>query len=83
MQTACRAAVAVLYKPGLISVSFPRAAKGADIIMERGKRESVEVICPRCRYTLIVTLPVADLPRCPQCKTRMSISELLDEGKSY
>jgi len=51
--------------------------------MEPAKRESVEVICPRCRYTQIVTLPIDDLPRCPQCKTRMSISELLDEGKSY
>jgi len=57
--------------------------KGADNIMEPAKKESVEVICPRCRYTQIVTLPMDDLPRCPQCKTRMSISELLDEGKSY
>lgn len=51
--------------------------------MERGKRESLEVVCPRCRYTQIVTLPIDDLPKCPQCNTPMMISELLDEGKSY
>ena len=51
--------------------------------MDRGKREPVEVICPKCRYTKIVYLPVDDLPCCPKCSTRMSISELLDEGKSY
>ena len=51
--------------------------------MERGKKEPVEVICPKCRYTEIIYLPIEDLPRCPECKTQMSISELLDEGKSY
>ena len=51
--------------------------------MERGKREPVEVICAKCRYTNIVYLPIDDLPLCPRCKTRMSIWELLDEGKSY
>ena len=51
--------------------------------MERGKKEPVEVICPKCRFTEIVYLPIEDLPRCPECKTRMLISELLDEGKSY
>jgi len=51
--------------------------------MKRGKHEPIEVICPKCRYTEIIYLPAADLPRCPQCKTQMSISELLDEGKSY
>lgn len=51
--------------------------------MERGKKEPVEVICPKCRYTEIIYLPVEDLPRCPECNTPMSISELLDEGKSY
>ena len=50
---------------------------------DRSKQEPVEVICPRCRYTEIIYLPVDDLPICPQCKIRMSISELLDEGKSY
>ena len=51
--------------------------------MDRGNKEPVELICPKCRYTQIVYLPVADLPRCPKCNTQMSISELLDEGKSY
>jgi len=51
--------------------------------MDRGKREPIEVICAKCRYTKIVYLPIEDLPFCPKCNTRMSISELLDEGKSY
>ena len=51
--------------------------------MSRGKREPIEVICPKCRYTEIVYLPTEDLPLCPTCNIRMSISELLHEGKSY
>jgi hypothetical protein len=51
--------------------------------MERGQKEPVEVICPKCRYTEIIYLPVEDLPLCPQCNTPMLINELLDEGKSY
>lgn len=51
--------------------------------MERGRREPVEVRCPRCRYTEIIYLPKEEIPRCPQCNIQMSISELLDEGKSY
>jgi len=51
--------------------------------MDRGKQEPIEVICPKCRYTEIIYLPIEDLPRCPQCNTQMSINELLDEGKSY
>jgi hypothetical protein len=50
---------------------------------DRSKPEPVEVICPRCRLTKIVYLPVDDLPLCPKCNIRMSINELLDEGKSY
>jgi len=50
---------------------------------ERSPKEAVEIICPKCRYTEIVYLPIADLPLCPKCKTQMMISELLDEGKSY
>ncbi len=50
---------------------------------DRSKREPVEIVCPRCRYIEIIYFPIADLPECPQCGTRMSISELLDEGKSY
>lgn len=51
--------------------------------MERGRQEPVEVRCPRCRYTEIIYLPKEEIPRCPQCNIQMSISELLDEGKSY
>ncbi len=50
---------------------------------DKTQHEAVEVICPRCRHTEIVYFPVDDLPLCPVCKIRMSISELLDEGKSY
>ena len=46
------------------------------------RKEPVEVICPKCRYTEIVYLPIDDLPLCPKCNTPMLISELLDEGKS-
>lgn len=51
--------------------------------MDRGKMEPVEVKCPRCRYTEIIYLPRQEIPSCPECGTRMFISELLDEGKSY
>jgi len=51
--------------------------------LDRSRREPVEVVCPKCRYSEIIYLPVTDLPLCPECKIRMSISELLDEGKSY
>jgi hypothetical protein len=51
--------------------------------MKRGKHEPVEVICLKCRYTEIIYLPDEEVPRCPRCNTQMSISELLDEGKSY
>lgn len=51
--------------------------------MDRSRREPVEIICPKCRYTEIVYLPLADLPRCPECNTKMMIAELLDEGKAY
>jgi len=50
---------------------------------DRTKKEPVEVICPKCRYTKIIYFPVDNLPLCPRCNIRMSISELLDEGKSY
>ncbi|MDT8420746.1 MAG: hypothetical protein RQ754_09965 [Desulfuromonadales bacterium] len=51
--------------------------------MKRGKNEPIEIICLKCRYTEIVYLPIDDLPRCPRCNSPMSLSELLDEGKSY
>lgn len=52
----------------------------------RGENEPVLVVCPKCRETQIVYLPIEELPRCqnPECDgTRMVIEELLDEGKSY
>ncbi len=51
--------------------------------MKRGRHEPAQILCPRCRHTEIIYLPVQDLPRCPECKTPMIIQELLDEGKSY
>lgn len=54
--------------------------------MRRGENESVQLVCPRCRECMIVTLPLEDLPRCPnpECDgQRMVIEELLDEGKAY
>ena len=51
--------------------------------MSRGKKEPIQVVCPKCRFTQIVDLPMEDLPLCPECGIRMSIQELLDEGKSY
>ena len=51
--------------------------------MDRGKKEPVQVRCPRCRYTEIIYLPREDLPRCPRCDIPMNIEELLDEGKAY
>lgn len=43
---------------------------------------AVEVICLKCRHTEIIYLP-AEVPKCPDCNVRMSISEILREGKSY
>ena len=51
--------------------------------MERGKKEPVEIICPKCRRTEIIYLPIDDFPVCARCRTPMLISELLDEGKSF
>lgn len=51
--------------------------------MKRDKMEPVQVKCPRCKFTEIIYLPVEDLPACPECRSRMFIEELLDEGKSY
>ena len=51
--------------------------------MSRVKKEPIQVVCLKCRYTQIVYLPLDDLPLCPECGTRMVIQELLDEGKSY
>lgn len=52
--------------------------------MSRGKHEPVQLICPSCRFQMIVYLPLEDLPICPECnEVRMLIEELLDEGKAY
>lgn len=51
--------------------------------MERGKREPVQLLCPRCRHTEIAYLPCDPFPRCPHCDIPLLIGELLDEGKSY
>jgi hypothetical protein len=47
------------------------------------KKESVELVCPKCKRTEIVLLPVEEFPKCPVCNVRMKIRELLKEGKSY
>lgn len=51
--------------------------------MERGKREPVQIKCPRCRTTRIIYIPDQEIPDCPDCKIPMVIEELLDEGKYY
>ncbi|MGD8367896.1 MAG: hypothetical protein PVG78_09650 [Desulfobacterales bacterium] len=47
------------------------------------KIEFVEVVCPKCKQTKIVRLPVDEFPKCAECDMRMKIRELLKEGKSY
>jgi len=50
----------------------------------REESEAVQLICPKCRFQMIVYLPLDDLPLCPECEdVQMVIEELLDEGKSY
>jgi ribosomal protein S27E len=49
----------------------------------RGNVEAVQVKCPTCDHTQIVYIPKEEIPMCPKCDVRMTISELLDEGKSY
>ena len=43
----------------------------------------IEVICPKCKHTEIIYLQKEDMPKCPKCKIRMIIREVLREGKSY
>ncbi|MCP5159152.1 MAG: hypothetical protein H6974_00215 [Gammaproteobacteria bacterium] len=50
--------------------------------MQRDKTEPIQVQCPKCRYTMIIYIPLEAMPRCPECNTSMVIKELLDEGKS-
>ncbi len=47
------------------------------------KSEAVEVKCPSCHATQIVYLPREEIPKCPDCRVRMIINEVLEEGKSY
>ncbi len=47
------------------------------------QKELVEVMCPKCKRTEIVRLPMDDFPKCPVCDVVMKIRELLKEGKSY
>ena len=51
--------------------------------MERGEKEPIQAKCPRCKFTTIIYTPFENLPKCPECGTRMVFEELLDEGKSY
>ena len=54
--------------------------------MKRGQNEPVQVKCTLCGERAIVSLPVDNLPVCPDPNCggrRMVIEELLDEGKSY
>lgn len=43
---------------------------------------SIEVVCPKCKYTEIIYLKKEDMPKCPKCNIRMIIREILREGKS-
>lgn len=43
----------------------------------------IEVSCPKCKHTEIIYLQKEDMPKCPKCKIRMIIREVLREGKSY
>jgi len=48
------------------------------------RKQAVEVICPKCKFTEIIYMPKEELPRCPECqKSYMIIREILSEGKSY
>jgi len=50
---------------------------------KKERDEAVEIKCPRCNRTEILYLPKEDMPKCPRCRVRMVIKELLKEGKSY
>jgi len=52
------------------------------MVISKKAREPVEVKCPKCGRTEIVYLPDEEIPVCEKCGIRMTISELLDEGKS-
>ena len=44
---------------------------------------AVELICLNCRRTEILYVPAEEVPKCPDCNVRMTINEVLREGKSY
>ncbi len=44
---------------------------------------AVELICPKCKRTEIIYVPAEEIPKCPDCNVRMTIREVLREGKSY
>ena len=44
---------------------------------------AVELICLKCRQTEILYVPAEEVPKCPDCNVRMTINEVLREGKSY
>lgn len=50
---------------------------------KRERQSLVEVVCPVCRHTEIISIPKEDIPKCPKCGKRMLVKELLTEGKSY
>lgn len=52
-----------------------------NMLKDRYKRDFVEVICPTCRLTKIISIPEEDFPRCEKCKKAMVIKEVLTEGK--
>jgi ribosomal protein S27E len=47
------------------------------------KGSAVELICLKCRRTEILYVPAEEVPKCPDCNIRMTINEVLREGKSY
>ena len=49
----------------------------------RDKAEAIQVKCPTCDHTQIIYVPKEEIPKCPKCDIQMTISELLNEGKSY
>ena len=44
---------------------------------------AVELICLKCRRTEILYVPAEEVPKCRDCNVRMTINEVLREGKSY
>lgn len=49
--------------------------------MGKKRREAIEVVCPKCKRTEIVYVPLEEIPKCVDCNTQMVIREILTEGK--